>query len=433
MDEPIRKTVCVVVLGDIGRSPRMQYHSQSLADAGYDVKVIGYKETKLNSTLTQHSNIHIHPLVPCPALPIPKLFNYVIKTIWQCFTLLCALMFKNADYVLVQNPPAVPTLFICRLYCLFTRAQFIIDWHNYANTIMALNVGENHLLVKMTKLMESYYGRRANANLCVTNAMKEDLKNVWDINAVTLYDKPPAIFHTITLEEKHKLLCRLAKQYPVLGDNNDTSKSAFTQINCDGTVELRVDRPALLISSTSWTEDEDFSVLLSALESYEESCQNGNPRKLPKLICVITGKGPLKEYYVKLIQKQAMQHVSVITPWLESADYPLLLASADLGVCLHTSSSGLDLPMKVVDMFGCCLPVCAYNFNCLYELVKHEINSYVFKDNNELTQQLLKWFDNYPNNEQQQQIERKFKTKLHKFQETRWEKNWQQHAYPLFQ
>lgn len=35
-------SVQVVVLGDIGRSPRMQYHARSLADRGAYVNIVGY-------------------------------------------------------------------------------------------------------------------------------------------------------------------------------------------------------------------------------------------------------------------------------------------------------------------------------------------------------------------------------------------------------
>ena len=41
-----------------------------------------------------------------------------------------------------------------------------------------------------------------------------------------------------------------------------------------GAVHLRKDRPALIVSSTSWTPDEDFSILLDAAVQYDTKVAN---------------------------------------------------------------------------------------------------------------------------------------------------------------
>lgn len=193
-----------------------------------------------------------------------------------------------------------------------------------------------------------------------------------------------------------------------------------------GMVTCSSGRPALLVSSTSWTEDEDFSILLTALEKYDQLRCEGE--RLPALVCVITGKGPLKEFYSGLINKKHLQHVQICTPWLEAEDYPLLLGSADLGVCLHKSSSGLDLPMKVVDMFGCCLPVCAVNFRCLHELVKHEENGLVFEDAAQLATQLQTLFSKFPDPAGKLS---QFRKNLRSSKILRWDESWEQTVLPL--
>lgn len=60
------KRACVVVLGDVGRSPRMQYHSLSLAKEGFNVDLVGYKGSVPMKDLTRNSSIQIHYIPTCP-------------------------------------------------------------------------------------------------------------------------------------------------------------------------------------------------------------------------------------------------------------------------------------------------------------------------------------------------------------------------------
>lgn len=181
---PAPVNVCVIVLGDIGRSPRMQYHCKSLLQHNYNVDVIGYVETAPLKDVVRDPNCKIHPLTPFPDLNLPRILKYAFKTMWQFLTLLMALFsVRRPAYLFCQNPPAIPTLIVCRIYCALARSQLIIDWHNYTHTILALGAagGDGSAIVKLAKWAESSFGRTANANFCVTKAMQTDLRNKWNI------------------------------------------------------------------------------------------------------------------------------------------------------------------------------------------------------------------------------------------------------------
>jgi beta-1,4-mannosyltransferase len=49
---PSYRTVAIIVLGDIGRSPRMMYHAESFASHGFNTYIIAYKGTFAPSRLS---------------------------------------------------------------------------------------------------------------------------------------------------------------------------------------------------------------------------------------------------------------------------------------------------------------------------------------------------------------------------------------------
>ena len=184
----------------------------------------------------------------------------------------------------------------------------------------------------------------ADANLCVTEAMRKWLAENWQIQATVLHDRPPRfVFHDPTAKVKCEVL-------------REVDELLGVPTFCDKEGRLVSDPPRLMVSSTSWTADEDFNILLEAAEALDKVAG------LPKLVVVITGKGDLRDQFeqkaAQLKKDGKLRNIQLCCAWLKAEHYPVLLSCAQLGLSLHYSSSGLDLPMKVVDMYGAGIPVC---------------------------------------------------------------------------
>lgn len=387
-------SVQVLVLGDIGRSPRMQYHALSIAKHGGTVHLIGYDESPPHPDLLANTNITIHPLAAPPSIlkssSIPFLITGPLKVLWQVGTLLRVLGYTApaSTWLLVQNPPSIPTLAISLAVSILRNTRLMIDWHNYGWTILSGTKGPTHPFVAFSKAYECALGQSApTANVTVTHAMRRELQRPpYAIKSpiVTLHDRPAAIFQPLaSVSERAAILARIPDTKPFAA-------------------RILAGETRLLVSSTSWTPDEDFALLLDALVSYaaasesgsdddssSSSSNNNNNKTRPAILAIITGKGPQKADYESRIQALSaagrLPRVQIQTAWLSMEDYAALLRSADLGVCLHKSSSGVDLPMKVVDMFGSGLPVVAYSaYESFGELVREGVNGCGFETADQL-------------------------------------------------
>lgn len=260
-----------------------------------------------------------------------------------------------------QNPPSIPSLLIAQIICFLRNTRLIVDWHNFGYSVLALKLGNSHPLVQASRLYEQTFSRSASAHFTVTDAMARVLKGSYKIIGpiIPLHDRPTAHFHRLDGAQRFAFL-RTLKETAIYADGIEQGKLK------------------LLISSTSWTPDEDFSLLLQALVRYSGLAMHSHPH-LPRLLVIVTGKGPQKaEFLAKIAELEVddkLEMVVIKTAWLNIEDYASLVGAADLGICLHVSSSGVDLPMKVVDMFGGGLPVVGWgSYESWPELVKEGVN-----------------------------------------------------------
>lgn len=171
--------VVVVVLGDVGRSPRMQYHAASLASHDVRVELVGYEGERCIGAVEDSPQITCHRFNPpfsgsrarqfkrCAYVPFA-----MAKALALMVRLLYVLIFRvpAPGAILVQNPPSLPSLACVYLACLVRGCPMVLDWHNLGFTMFGR--GPLHPLVLLTRLAEGFFGRRASLNLTVSLAMR---------------------------------------------------------------------------------------------------------------------------------------------------------------------------------------------------------------------------------------------------------------------
>ncbi|CCW69148.1 unnamed protein product [Phytomonas sp. Hart1] len=206
-------------------------------------------------------------------------------------------------------------------------------------------------------------------------------------------------------------------------------------------IKAHQQRGIIIIASTSWTEDDDYTILIEALQRLDhrmlhackyihataehhegsvgtpsrrnapevalmEGCSQRYPLNQPENLygqsesqkqvfernpvadpnlerascsfhpfsqiwILITGKGSTRGRFEDAVRAANLsKHITVSTCYFQSyKHYSIALGAADIGLCLHFSSSMLDLPMKGVDMIGCGLPVVALAYPAISELM----------------------------------------------------------------
>jgi len=356
----------VVVLGDLGRSPRMQYHALALAAEGARVRLVGYAGTRLVPALVEHVGISVcaltAPLVADPRrLLRPVYVAYSLAKLARVtFALLRALLSgPRPDLLLVQSPPVLPTLVVAWLATRLRGGRMVIDWHNLGTPLVKRTLGDHSRLARLHGWLERRLGRTADAHLCVSQALQRALLE-HGLTADILYDRPAVGFESTLPTARAELLQRLG-------------------------VATEGPRPLILVAPSGWTEEEDTGLLFAALEVVDARLGSATEG----LAVVLTGRGPLRDAFQRRLGMRPWARVRIVCTWLEPDQYPALLRACDVGLSLHRSFSGLDLAMKVEDLLGSGLPVIALDHGCVREQLTPSRNGWLVEDARALAEVLV--------------------------------------------
>jgi beta-1,4-mannosyltransferase len=319
----------VIVLSDLGHNPRMQRHARAWANVA-DVDLIGLHGSALEPGVEGTPRLSIHRLKDGSGAGRSRksvsrfVFASAFRALGHAVSAFRSLMrLPKPDVILVGNPPAVPALGVCWLVARLRGARLVIDWQDLSHRRAAAQLGESHRLVRSIARSERRWARRAHAHVAASQALADWLRREYRVPAAVVYDRPM---------------------------RSTPARSIAPAPIGDAGVPLAV-------CPTTWGADEDFDLLLEALERTDRTLSKGP--QTGRLSVLLTGRGEFRGAFETRLARRQFTHVSVR---VAEVDSHAAIERADVGLCLHQSASGLDLPIVLSDLRAAGVPVCAYDY-----------------------------------------------------------------------
>ncbi|KAH0487492.1 MAG: hypothetical protein KVP17_003372 [Porospora cf. gigantea B] len=340
----------LAVAGPLEQSPRMVTHALNAAKMGLHVSLVGY----MGSAPERTRNVD---LITVQAIREPRRHGLWRPLDWALraamLTMRFAMQFctEVPTSILIQNPPGLPLILaavVCRWYSWFrygVKPDIIVDWHNLGWTIAQVPHGFT-FPVRCLRWLEYLAARLAQKHLAVSEALQCHLEEL-GFEVTVVYDRP---YKPSTPTASREEICnRIIGDWSAPDDVGKPRRQRW----------LTFTSPRVFVMGSSFTVDDRWDLLTDALALLDR----------PTLV-VLTGRGPGLPDARTRFASLGNPNVNVKFGYLSFDDYLALLYSADCGLCLHDSTSGLDLPMKMVDMLACNLPVIAWDYPALTELAR---------------------------------------------------------------
>lgn len=356
-----------MVLADLGRSPRMQNHALAIAGLDCDVVLLGFRGTAVSEAIAGHPHIaqlRLHGFEGLRSRGTVGRFAFAaaIRQIAIAVQLAWALLIRagRPDLVLLQTPPMFPALPIVLAIASLRGGGVILDWHNTTAAMLQLRLRSlqrtNRLagwLSRRVQSAELAFGRGIRHHLCVSEALRVQLQ-ASSIEAAVLPDLPTAPFRPLDRTARDGFVARHRGVF----DRGGASAS-------------------IVLSPSAWTIDDDFDLLIEALRIWDAALVARGEKALRALF-VLTGVGERRLEVEGVLAATPFVCIALRTAWFEPDDYPLALATADLGLSLHRSANGADVPIKLAELLGCGVPLCALDSAGVRERIEDGVNGVLF-------------------------------------------------------